>query len=141
MLFNKSLIVAFLAVVGATANPVEKRGGGGGHHGGQYGGGNNICPDGLYSSPQCCSADVAGIAGLDCNVPGRTPRSGEHFQEICAENGSEPKCCVLSLVSHVPAFSFNTGCLTPFSFYRPALQFFAKMPSEPIINRIEMLAA
>lgn len=110
MLFNKALIVAFLAIVGATANPVERRGGGGGggdcdecHHGGGGGGGGgggDLCPDGLYSSPQCCSADVAGVADLDCKVPGKTPSDGQEFRKICAKGGMEPKCCVLSLVSH-----------------------------------------
>ncbi|RJE20583.1 Fungal hydrophobin [Aspergillus sclerotialis] len=111
MIFNKALIVAFLAAMGATANPVENRGveclecaTGGGSGGGHQGGGggsqapaNALCPSGLYSSPQCCSADVAGVADLDCQVPGETAKNGKDFAKICAKKGKAPKCCVLGL--------------------------------------------
>ena len=113
MIFNKALIVAFLAAMGATANPIENRGAecdecdnGGGHHGGGGGGGggsrapsNSLCPTGLYSSPQCCAADVIGVAGVDCEVPGESAKNGKEFARICSKKGKAPKCCVLGLVS------------------------------------------
>lgn len=28
----------------------------------------DVCPDGLYSNPQCCATDVLGAVGLNCAV-------------------------------------------------------------------------
>ena len=41
-------------------------GGGGSGGGGGGGGGGSLCPEGLYSSEQCCSANVLHVAVLDC---------------------------------------------------------------------------
>ncbi|KAJ6782984.1 hypothetical protein PWT90_10380 [Aphanocladium album] len=66
-------------------NPTSGPGNGGDFH----------CPAGLYSNPQCCSAGVLGVAGLDCGNPSRTPTSGDDFKSICAASGKKAQCCVL----------------------------------------------
>lgn len=72
----------------------------GGHHDGHHGGDHrDLCPDGLYSSPQCCSADVVSLADLDCDVLSETPRNGRDLERICAKDGMEAKCCALGVVS------------------------------------------
>jgi hypothetical protein len=43
-------IVAFVAAVAATPVPAK------------------LCPEGLYSNPQCCATDVLGAVGLNCAV-------------------------------------------------------------------------
>lgn len=59
-------LTTFLStLLAATVIAVPTTGGGGG------GGGSPpapyvACPDGLYSSPQCCATDVLGLADLDC---------------------------------------------------------------------------
>lgn len=53
----KFFTAAALFATAAIAGPVEVRTGNG-----------SICPTGLYSNPQCCSAQVLGIIGLDCTV-------------------------------------------------------------------------
>ncbi|KAK1252467.1 hypothetical protein MKX08_003654 [Trichoderma sp. CBMAI-0020] len=85
-----------LFATAAIAGPVEVRTGGG-----------NICPDGLFSNPQCCATQVLGLIGLDCQVPGQTPRDGVDFRNICAKSGDQPLCCVApiagqSLLCQVP---------------------------------------
>jgi hypothetical protein len=39
---------------------------GGGGNGGN--GGGSLCPNGLYSNPQCCATNVLGVAALDCST-------------------------------------------------------------------------
>lgn len=53
----KFFTIAALFAATAIAGPLEVRTGSG-----------SICPTGLYSNPQCCSAQVLGIIGLDCQV-------------------------------------------------------------------------
>ncbi|KAM0465382.1 hypothetical protein ACHAPV_001429 [Trichoderma viride] len=55
----------------------------------------SVCPTGLYSNPQCCGANVLGVAALDCHTP-RTPVvAGPIFQAVCAaEGGKQALCCV-----------------------------------------------
>ncbi|KAJ4856931.1 fungal hydrophobin domain-containing protein [Trichoderma breve] len=53
------------------------------------------CPRGLYSVPQCCDADVIGVADLDCVVPPFAPSRCKSFYGACASIGRQPKCCVL----------------------------------------------
>ncbi|KAM0524779.1 hypothetical protein ACHAPE_000882 [Trichoderma viride] len=56
----------------------------------------SICPNGLYSNPQCCGANVLDVAALDCHTPRVTPLNGPIFQAICAaEGGKEALCCVV----------------------------------------------
>ncbi|PNP46044.1 hypothetical protein TGAMA5MH_02079 [Trichoderma gamsii] len=56
------------------------------------------CPTGLYTNPQCCAADVLGLADLDCDVPSSIPKDGADFQAICAAGGKQAKCCVLPIL-------------------------------------------
>ncbi|TQV96986.1 Hydrophobin 2 [Cordyceps javanica] len=58
-------------------------------------GGQFHCPAGLYSNPQCCSADILGLADLDCVNPSRAPTSGDDFASVCSAVGKGAKCCVL----------------------------------------------
>ncbi|KAL6812920.1 hydrophobin [Trichoderma sp. SZMC 28013] len=53
------------------------------------------CPKGLYSVPQCCDADVVGVADLDCVSPPSAPSKCKSFQGACASIGRQAKCCVL----------------------------------------------
>lgn len=50
---------------------------------------------GLYSTAQCCSTDVAGVADLDCQNPSDTLVNATQFQELCADVGQRARCCVL----------------------------------------------
>ncbi|KAL6866445.1 hypothetical protein ACO1O0_002556 [Amphichorda felina] len=52
------------------------------------------CGSTLYSNTLCCATDALGIIGLDCEVPSETPCDADHFAEICAQKGQQPKCCV-----------------------------------------------
>ncbi|KAM3528963.1 hypothetical protein NHJ13051_002109 [Beauveria bassiana] len=79
-----------------------------GHPGGEF-----HCPAGLYSNPQCCSADVLGVLGLDCDSPSRIPISGENFKHICAAVGKEAKCCV------IPVAGQDLLCLDPITGGQP----------------------
>ncbi|KAK1252583.1 hypothetical protein MKX08_003770 [Trichoderma sp. CBMAI-0020] len=68
----------------------------------------DFCPDGLYSSPQCCATNILGVAALDCHTPGVNPISGPIFQAACAaEGGKQPLCCV------VPIAGQNLLCIDP----------------------------
>lgn len=53
----KFFTAAALFAAVAIAGPVEVRTGGG-----------SICPDGLFSNPQCCDTQLLGIIGLGCEV-------------------------------------------------------------------------
>ena len=35
-----------------------------------------VCPNGLYSVPQCCATDVLGVANLDCQTREQLTSSG-----------------------------------------------------------------
>ncbi|GAP92420.2 putative hydrophobin-like protein [Rosellinia necatrix] len=65
------------------------------------------CPDGLYSSPQCCATDILGIADLDCHSPSAVPRDPNEFRYICATGGQRARCCV------IPVAGQALLCLTP----------------------------
>lgn len=68
----------------------------GAYPGGNNGGSSDLCPSGLlYTNPQCCSADVLGVADLDCKTPSSAPVDGADFQRICAASGSMAKCCAV----------------------------------------------
>jgi hypothetical protein len=59
----------------------------------------SLCPDGLFSVPQCCATDILGIADLDCQTPGIGPYGYyESFQQICAAKGQRARCCVLPVL-------------------------------------------
>ncbi|PHH70927.1 hypothetical protein CDD83_5315 [Cordyceps sp. RAO-2017] len=58
-------------------------------------GGKSLCAAGLYSSPQCCSTDVLGVAGLDCKAPSSGPTDLAGFKGICGAAGKSARCCVL----------------------------------------------
>ncbi|KAH6607227.1 HFB1 protein [Trichoderma cornu-damae] len=82
----KFFAVAALFATAAVAHPLEDRNSW-----------PSVCPDGLFSNPQCCSAQVLGIVGLDCSVlttAGETPRDGADFRNICAKTGKQALCCV-----------------------------------------------
>ncbi|KAL7894568.1 hydrophobin [Trichoderma sp. SZMC 28014] len=79
----KFFTAAALFAATAIAGPVEVRTEGG-----------SICPAGLFGNPQCCGSQLLGIIGLDCEVPGETPRDGVDFRNICAKTGDEALCCV-----------------------------------------------
>ncbi|KAJ6585770.1 fungal hydrophobin-domain-containing protein [Mycena capillaripes] len=57
----------------------------------------NICPDGLFSNPECCSTLVLGTVGLDCTPPGRVPKNAMDFKEVCASIRKQARCCLLSV--------------------------------------------
>ncbi|KFG78354.1 hydrophobin [Metarhizium anisopliae] len=90
----KFLAVAALLAGAAIAAPTSNTGGG------------LVCPSGLYSNPQCCSADILGVIGLDCKSPGSTPHDGADFRRICADTGDQALCCV------IPVAGQNLLCVT-----------------------------
>lgn len=55
----------------------------------------DACPDGLFSSLQCCATDVLGVADLDCDVPSAVPTSAAAFQATCAKEGQRARCCAI----------------------------------------------
>ncbi|KAF1834406.1 hypothetical protein BDW02DRAFT_471361, partial [Decorospora gaudefroyi] len=55
----------------------------------------DLCPDGLYSNPQCCATDVLGVVGLDCEVPSTQPTDVDDFISTCSASGQQAKCCVI----------------------------------------------
>ncbi|KAK5624818.1 hypothetical protein RRF57_000534 [Xylaria bambusicola] len=69
------------------------------------GGAYDACPNGLFSSPQCCSTDVLGLADLDCTSAPAIPTSGSEFRSICAASGQQARCCVIpiDLLCNTPA--------------------------------------
>ncbi|KAI0533296.1 hydrophobin-like protein [Xylaria digitata] len=67
----------------------------------------DVCPDGLYSVPQCCSIDVLGITDHDCYPPSSVPLSPSNFGDICAAGGDRARCCV------VPVLGQAVLCETP----------------------------
>ncbi|KAK4066220.1 fungal hydrophobin [Trichoderma aggressivum f. europaeum] len=80
------LFTSALAAPSADANGVYRRA-------------NAFCPDGLlYTNPQCCDADVLGLADLDCVTPPSAPTSCKSFDGICASIGREPKCCAVPII-------------------------------------------
>ncbi|KAK9436878.1 Hydrophobin 2 [Metarhizium brunneum] len=81
----KLLAVAALLAGAAIAAPTSNTGG-------------SACPAGLYSNPQCCSADVLGVIGIDCKSPSEVPRDGTHLGQICAKTGDQALCCVAPVV-------------------------------------------
>ncbi|KAI1388558.1 cerato-ulmin [Hypoxylon trugodes] len=94
---------AFFVTVLATAvlaNPVKR--GDGGKGGAPY----EACT-GLYSTPQCCATDVAGVADLDCQTPSKVPHSAADFKAVCAVGGQRARCCVL------PVLGQDVLCQTP----------------------------
>ncbi|KAM0459982.1 hypothetical protein ACHAO4_002109 [Trichoderma viride] len=58
-----------------------------------------VCPTGLYSNPLCCSTQVLGLIGLDCDTPKHTITNGPSFQAVCAGEGKQPLCCVAPLAN------------------------------------------
>ncbi|KAL7894844.1 hydrophobin [Trichoderma sp. SZMC 28014] len=55
-----------------------------------------VCPTGIYSNPQCCGANVLGVAAVDCHTPRAPVLTGANFQAVCAaEGGKEALCCAL----------------------------------------------
>ncbi|KAL9487954.1 hypothetical protein ACSS6W_000231 [Trichoderma asperelloides] len=92
-----------------SSTPPHNGGGGdGGNDGGSgnTGGGNSddgsdgghfLCPTGLFSSAQCCSTDVLGIADLNCKPPSKTPKDASDFAKICSSTGSEARCCAIPI--------------------------------------------
>ncbi|KAI0534880.1 fungal hydrophobin-domain-containing protein [Xylaria digitata] len=67
----------------------------------------DACPDGLYSSPQCCATDILGLADLDCGATPAIPSSADEFRYICAAGGQRARCCV------VPVAGQALLCQTP----------------------------
>ncbi|KAI1744604.1 hydrophobin-like protein [Xylaria scruposa] len=65
------------------------------------------CPNGLYSSPQCCATDVLGVADLNCHSPSAVPTSASSFKSICAAGGQRARCCV------IPVLGQAVLCQTP----------------------------
>ncbi|KAI0602727.1 hydrophobin [Biscogniauxia sp. FL1348] len=106
-------LVAFLATAALavpTDYPTTGGGGGGDGNGGGDGGSGGsyvACPDGLYSSPQCCATDVLGVADLDCHSPSAAVTSVSTFQATCAAGGQRARCCVL------PVLGQSVLCQTP----------------------------
>ncbi|PHH66748.1 hypothetical protein CDD81_5880 [Ophiocordyceps australis] len=95
-------VIAFLAGAFAMPSVQGGRGGGSGGSGGSGSGGVGGTPyqpclgSGLLqSSANCCATDVLGLVDLNCAPPQELPRNPSHFQEICAEKGQQPRCCVL----------------------------------------------
>ncbi|EHK42849.1 hydrophobin [Trichoderma atroviride IMI 206040] len=80
----KFFVATALFATAAIAGPVEVRTGTA-----------PLCPNGLYSNPQCCDTLVLGIVGLGCEVPTQTPRDGVDFKNICAKTGDQAVCCVV----------------------------------------------
>ncbi|KAI0397691.1 hydrophobin-like protein [Xylariaceae sp. FL0594] len=67
----------------------------------------NVCPNGLFSVPQCCATDVLGVADLNCHSPSSAPTSATSFKNICAKGGQRARCCV------VPVLGQALLCQTP----------------------------
>ncbi|KAI1755750.1 hydrophobin-like protein [Xylaria castorea] len=65
------------------------------------------CPNGLYSSPQCCATDVLGVADLDCHSPSAVVTSASSFKNVCAAGGQRARCCV------IPVLGQSVLCQTP----------------------------
>lgn len=63
---------------------------------------------GLYSNPQCCATDVAGIADLDCQNPSEVLTDPAQFQQVCADVGQRARCCVIPVAGIVDVL-----CSTP----------------------------
>ncbi|KAI0520700.1 fungal hydrophobin-domain-containing protein [Xylaria bambusicola] len=57
----------------------------------------DACPNGLFSSAQCCSTDVLGLADLDCASVPAIPTSASEFRSICAASGQRARCCVIPI--------------------------------------------
>ncbi|KAJ6524978.1 hydrophobin [Mycena capillaripes] len=57
----------------------------------------DVCPDGLFSVPQCCSTVIVGV-GIDCINPDPTPGSVPNFEDICNNSGRGAACCVVPIV-------------------------------------------
>ncbi|KAK1254731.1 hypothetical protein MKX08_008726 [Trichoderma sp. CBMAI-0020] len=53
-----------------------------------------VCPTGLYSNPFCCSTQVLGIIGLDCDTPKANVIDGQSFRNACGAEGKQALCCV-----------------------------------------------
>ncbi|GAP87227.1 putative hydrophobin precursor protein [Rosellinia necatrix] len=83
---------SFVAIVGLLAAAVSAVPTGG------DGGNPNVCPNGLYSSPQCCATDVLGVADLNCHSPSSAPFSVYNFRDICANGGQRARCCVIPIL-------------------------------------------
>ncbi|KAJ4154115.1 hypothetical protein LMH87_010578 [Akanthomyces muscarius] len=62
---------------------------------------NGVCQNGgLYTSPQCCSADVLDVACLSGGGPPEPPSDANNFRDICGRIGKQAKCCVLAEVAN-----------------------------------------
>ncbi|KAF7350673.1 Trihydrophobin [Mycena sanguinolenta] len=65
------------------------------------------CSSTAYGSPQCCDADVVGLADLGCQAPPDTPTDATDFTDICAASGQTPRCCA------APIADIGVLCQTP----------------------------
>lgn len=72
--------------------------------GGSSNGGGKVCPSGLYSNPVCCSADILGVADLDCKSPS-SATSVDDFKLSCSNEGKKATCCAIPAVSYIPVNS------------------------------------
>ncbi|PTB45256.1 hypothetical protein M441DRAFT_54328 [Trichoderma asperellum CBS 433.97] len=68
----------------------------------------SVCPTGLYSNPQCCGANILGVAALDCHTPRAPILPGALFEAVCSdEGGKEPLCCT------IPVAGQDLLCVAP----------------------------
>ncbi|KAM0260893.1 hypothetical protein ACHAQJ_002512 [Trichoderma viride] len=58
-----------------------------------------VCPPGLDSNPQCCAANILGVAALDCETPHTSVHDGNAFQAACARIGKQPLCCAVPVAN------------------------------------------
>ncbi|KAF3068551.1 Hydrophobin-1 [Trichoderma lentiforme] len=57
----------------------------------------HICPQGLYSNPQCCGSWLLGIIGLDCHMPNEKFYDSEDLRKTCTKAKESALCCVASV--------------------------------------------
>ncbi|KAL6830233.1 hydrophobin [Trichoderma camerunense] len=93
----KFLVIAALLAAVADAHPAEDAGDKewwGNHHNDDK---SPICPQGLYSNPQCCGSYLLGIIGLDCHTPNEKFYDSEDLRKECAKAKETALCCVASV--------------------------------------------
>ncbi|KAJ4410638.1 hypothetical protein N0V82_009188 [Gnomoniopsis sp. IMI 355080] len=96
MQFSLAATALFVSLAAATPLQVEER--------------QTYVPcSGLYSTAQCCSTDVLGVADLDCIDPPTTPANATDFQSICSAVGQTAECCVLPLLEQGVLCETPTG--------------------------------
>ncbi|KAK4220565.1 hydrophobin 2 [Podospora fimiseda] len=56
-----------------------------------------VCPSDVYSNPQCCGLNVAGVLGVDCETP-VSVIDGDAFAESCELHEKGAACCAIPVL-------------------------------------------